>query len=291
MNRSPGGPAGPKPSLRPPRVGNIAGVTGDALVMGGAVPILLWFVAACRPWAWSARRSGALVGARPSAATPAGAGSGGRWGVGRAGPAAFPHPRRGPLLGRGPLGSGGAENLRSCGPQAGRGTGGGGGAGAALPLLAPLPRRMSGCHPLSPARPPGVYSCCGGRRAAVGVERGPVCCQRVSAAGGGGREGASDPPALVRAPAFPRPASVWAALFALSWAPLFRGRSGAGNAEACGRFTGGAWRAAAPAVAAVPPPLGAAASPWGFEAAVSPVGLSLLLGWRGGGRGGGPLAP
>ena len=92
VNRSPGGPVRLKPSLRPPRVGNIAGVTGDALVMGGAAPILFWFVAACRPRAWSARRSGALVRARPSAATPAGAGGGGRWGARLRGPAASPPP-------------------------------------------------------------------------------------------------------------------------------------------------------------------------------------------------------
>ena len=33
VNRSPGGPVRPKPSLRPPQVGNVAGVSGDALAM------------------------------------------------------------------------------------------------------------------------------------------------------------------------------------------------------------------------------------------------------------------
>ena len=87
-----------------------------------------------------------------------------------------------------PLGSGGAEGRRSCGSQAGGGAGGGGG-GAALLLPAPLPswvaRGPRSCHPLSPARPPGAYSCCGGCRAAVGVGHGPVGRQWVSAAGGG----------------------------------------------------------------------------------------------------------
>ena len=58
MNRPPGGPVRPKTSLRPPRVGNIAGVTSDALAMGGAAPILFWFVTACLPRAWSARWCG-----------------------------------------------------------------------------------------------------------------------------------------------------------------------------------------------------------------------------------------
>ena len=47
-------------------------------VMGGAAPILFWCAAVCRPQAWSVRCSGTLVWARPSAATPAGAGGWGR---------------------------------------------------------------------------------------------------------------------------------------------------------------------------------------------------------------------
>ena len=39
-NRAPGGSNRPGPSLCPPWAGNIAGVIGDALVMGGAAPIL-----------------------------------------------------------------------------------------------------------------------------------------------------------------------------------------------------------------------------------------------------------
>ena len=58
--------------------------------------------------------------------------------------------------------------------------------------------------------------------------------------GGGGREGGGNPPALVRAPAFPSWASEGAAGFAPSWA--VRRRSAAGRAGACGRFTWGACR-------------------------------------------------
>ena len=121
VNRPPVGSDRPNPSLCPPRVGNIAGVTGDALVMRGVAPILFRFVVACRPRAWSVRRSGALVLARPSAATPVGTGGGGRRGARRAGPAASPPRASRSLLGEGrrPLGSGGAEGRRSCGSQAG----------------------------------------------------------------------------------------------------------------------------------------------------------------------------
>ena len=166
------------------------------VVMGGAAPVLFWCAAVHRPQAWSASRSGALVWARPSAATPAGAGGWGRWGARCAGPAASPPPVSRSLLGEGgrPLGSGGVEG-RSCGPQAGGG-GAGGGGGGAPPPPAPPPRRASACHPLSPARPPGVYSCRGGCRAAAGVGRGPVGRQWVSAAGGQGRGGEPPRPGL-----------------------------------------------------------------------------------------------
>ena len=113
----------------------------------------------------------------------------------------------------------------------------------------------------------------GGCRAAAGVGRGPVGRQRVSAArGGGGRGG--NPPALVRAPVFPGPASDGAALFAPSWPPPVRRRPAAGRA--CGRLPR-PWR---------PRPPVAAASSGG-------VCLHPLLGasGRGGGSGGGPLVP
>ena len=91
--------------------------------MWGAASILFWCAAVRRPQAWSARCSGVLVWARPSAATPAGAGSWGRWGAGCAGSAASPPPpHRDPFWGRSgrPVGSGGPEG-RPCGSQAGGG--------------------------------------------------------------------------------------------------------------------------------------------------------------------------
>ena len=162
-------------------------------VMGGAAPILFWCAAVCRPKAWSARRSDAPVWARPSAATPVGAGGWGRWGARCAGPAASPPPRVAV-----PSGGGGASpRLRGGGgsllwPSSWGGDRGGGVGG---PLSRPPPpptRRASACHPLSLASPPGVCSCRGGCRAAVGVRRVPVGRQWVSVAGGGGRAG--EPP-------------------------------------------------------------------------------------------------
>ena len=127
-------------------------------------------------------------------------------GAGARGVRVKPHPPPPPasrsLLGEGgrPLGSGGAEG-RSCGPQAGGGERGGGAGGAAPPPSVPPPRRASACHPLSPACPPGVYSCCGGCRAAAGVGRGPVGRQWVSAGRGG--EGGGAPPPWFAPPSSP----------------------------------------------------------------------------------------
>ena len=73
--------------------------------MGGAASILFWCAAVRRPQAWSARRSGALVWARPSAATTAVAGGWGCWGARCAGPAADPPPPRVAA----PTGGGGAS--------------------------------------------------------------------------------------------------------------------------------------------------------------------------------------
>ena len=147
-----------------------------------------------------------------------------------------PHPPPPPPASRSPLGGGGGASPRlrggggpllwlpSWGGQRGGGVGGG----------APPPRRASACHPLSPACPPGVYSSRGaaGRPRASGVVRsaagGPV------RRGGGGGGGGGNPPALVRAPVFPRPASDRAAPFAPSWAPPVRRRPAAG--KACGRL-------------------------------------------------------
>ena len=162
-------------------------------VMGGAASILFCCAAVRRSQAWSARRSGALVWARPSAATPAGAGGWGRRGARCAGLAASPPPpRRGPFWGRGGVPS--ALVGRRVAPvslKLGGGSGGGGWGGRPT-APAPPPRRASACHPLSPACPSGVYSCRGGCRAAAGVGRGPVGRKWVSAAGGGG--GGTPPP-------------------------------------------------------------------------------------------------
>ena len=191
--RPPGGSDRPSPSLCPPRAGNIAGVSGDALVMGGAACILFWFVVACRPSKWSVRCSGALVRVQlcplPGAAVPSGGGGTSPW----------------------PLEGGGPAPLR----LAGRGGSGGGGGGGASPLLpAPLPRPWPPSLPLffsgAPLR--GIHVQSGfpggcGRR--VRPSRPPVgqC---------GGGAGGRDLLALVCAPAFPRPPSEWAALFAPS---------------------------------------------------------------------------
>ena len=96
-----------------------------------------------------------------------------------------PPPRRGLFWGRGgvPSAPGGRRVTPVALKLGGVREGGGGGA---LPPPAPPPLRASACHPLTLARPPGVYSCRGGCRAAVGVRRGPVGRQWVSAAGGGG---------------------------------------------------------------------------------------------------------
>ena len=213
MDRPPGGPFRPQTSHCPPRVGYIMGVIGDALVMGGAAPILFWCAAACRPRAWSARRSGALVWARPSAATPVEAGGWGRWGarcVGPAAPPPPPPPRRSHFWGRGGVpsapGGGGSALLR---PSSRGGSGGGGEGG---PLRRPPPPRPVGCQPaiLCLRRAPAGYTrsvgVAGRSWAAVGVGRGPFGRQWVSAAGGGGgRAGGISSPWFAPLPSPGRP--------------------------------------------------------------------------------------
>ena len=196
-----------------------------------------------------------------------------------------PPPALQSLLGEGgrPLGSGGAEG-RFRGPQAW-----GGGARGPLcrpPLPRPVGRWPAFCCP--PRAPLGYTRAVGiaGRPRASGAAR--------SAANGsvrrGGEGGGGNPPALVRAPAFPRPASEGAAPFALSWAPPVRRQSAAGRVGARGRFTGGACRGRGAPSTRVQRPLRR-----GCGAAVSSVCLRPLLGLRGrgGGWGGpsGPLAP
>ena len=185
-----GDPCRPEPPLCPPWVG-----CGHGRVMGGVASILFWCAAARRPQAWSACCSSALVRARLSAASPAGAGGRGRSGA-RC-PAASLPPRV-----TVPSGGGGASpRVRGGGgsilwPSS---WGGGAGGGWGGHPSAPPPRRASACHLLSPACPPGVYSCRGGSGAAAGVGGGPVGRQWVSAAGGGG----GTPPPLFAPPSSP----------------------------------------------------------------------------------------
>ena len=198
-DRSAGGPFRPEPPLCPPRVGN-----GHGGFMGSVASILFWCAAVRRPQALSARRSCALVRARPSAATPAGVGGWGRRGARCAGPAASPPPASRSLLGAGGrlLGSGGAEG-RLCGPQPG-----GVGGGAAPPPPAPRPpppvRRRPAICCLRHA-PPGytrAVRVAGRPRASGGARSAANGSVRRGGGGGGGK-----PSALVRAPVFPRPAS------------------------------------------------------------------------------------
>ena len=180
-----------------------------------------------RPQAWSARCSGALVSARLSAATPAGAGGCGRGGARRAGPAASP-PRVAV-----PSGEGGASPRLWGGggsllwPPSWGGGGGGGGGGRPPRHPAPsgvgLPSVVSGVPARGILAPWGLL---GGRERRARSGRPPM----GQCSGGGGRGGG--PPTLVRAPVFPGPASEGAAPFAPSWAPRVRRRPAAGRA--CG---------------------------------------------------------
>ena len=158
-------------------------------------------------WSWGrgphtcpVRRRVPPLGVARTSFWRAGTGSPARCGGGRGGArpadaAVSPPGRHGPFSGRGdvPSALGGAEGRRPRGPQAGGGAGGRGGGGGGAPRYpAPLPRGVAcgprPCHPSSPARPPGVYTCSPGCWAAVGAKRGPVGRRWVSVAGeGGGR--------------------------------------------------------------------------------------------------------
>ena len=166
-----------------------------------------------------------------------------------------------------------------------RGVGGWGGRSAAprppTPSGVDLPSVLSGAPPRGILVPWGLP---GGRGRRARPGRPPMGqCGRGGGGGGGG-----DPPAVVRTPAFPRPASEGAAPFALSWAPPVRRQSAAGRAGACGRFTGGACRGRG-----APPPWVQRPLRGGCRAAVSSACPRPLLGLRGRKRGGGkgPLVP
>ena len=165
--------------------------------MGGAASILFWCAPVRRPQAWSARRSGALVWARPSAATPAGAGGWGSWGARCAGPAASPPPppRRGPFWGRGGVPS--APGGRRVAPVALKLWGGNGG-GVGGPPHHPPSQRPVGRRPAIRClrrAPPGYNRAVGvaGRPRASGAARSAA---NGSVRRGGGEGGGTPPPSF-----------------------------------------------------------------------------------------------
>ena len=225
------------------------------------------------------RRAGA---GSPVGRDPCGSRRRGALGLAACGSSCVPPPRRGSFWGRGGVPSA---------PGGERGGGGWGGRSAAPRPLAPsgvgLSSFVSGAPPWGIPVPWGLP---GGRGRRSRPVRPPV----GQCGGGGGREGGSDLLALVRAPAFPSPASEWAALFAASWAPPFRGRSLAGNAGACGRLAGGLGaRLRLPRPRCTPPwvqrPPRVVAGPLCLRSA----SVRSWAGGGGGGRGGpsGPLLP
>ena len=134
-----------------------------------------------------------------------------------------------------PSGGGGSPRLQGGGgpplwlPSWGGGCGGGVGGPPPRP---PAPSGV-GLPSVVPGVPPrGILSPWGlpggrGRRARSGRPPTRQC-------GGGGGGGGGNPPALVRAPVFPGPASDKAAPFATSWAPPVRRQPAAGRA--CGHL-------------------------------------------------------
>ena len=197
----------------------------DHLVLGGAAPILFRCAASGRgPHAAPARCSGLAHRPQPPREQAAG-GAGARGVQVQLRP---PPPRSGPFWGRGGVPSapggwraGAPADLKPGGEQ-----GGGRGGFPAAPRPPSLPRVGL------PSIPPGYTRAVGvaGRLWAWGAAR--SAANGSVPREGGGREGWSDLLAPVRAPAFPRPASEGAALFALSWAPPVRCRSVAGRAGA-----------------------------------------------------------
>ena len=164
--------------------------------------------------------------------------------------------------------------------------GGAGWGGRSAAPRPPRPRRASACHQFSPARPPGVYSCRGACRAAVGVGRGPVGRQWVSAALGGGRGRGAPPPWFAPPPSTGRPLK-GALRFRCPgrrWSPVSQQREGR---ERAGGSPG------ALAAAGVPPQPGCGGL-FGGVPGCRLFGLPLsALGpeGEGGGSGGGPLVP
>ena len=256
--------------------------------MGGAASILFWCAAVRRPQAWSARRSGALVWARPSAATPAGAGGWGRWGARCAGPAASPPPpRRGPFLGRGGVPSApGGRRVALVALKLGGGAGGGGVGG---PPPRPPPPHPVGRRPAIRClrrAPPGHTRAVGvaGRPRASGAARSAA---NGSVRRGGGRRG-GEPPRPGSRPRLPqaglcRGRSVCAVLGAAGPPSVGSGQGGGVRAVHRGRLP----RPRCPRTPGQQPLRG------GSGAAVPSVRLRPLLGLRGpgGGLGGALRSP
>ena len=275
VDRSAGGPFRSEPPLCPPRVGN-----GHGGGHGGR-GLHTILVRRCAPPPGLVRaplwRAG--VGSFVSRDTR---GSRRLGALGRAvcRSSRTPPPRRGPFWGRGGVPSApGGRRVAPVALKLGGGAGGGWGGCSAAPRP-PAPSGVGLPSVVSGVPPRGIlvrWGLLGGRRRQAQPGRPPMGqCGR----GGGG--GGGNPPALVRAPAFPRPASEGAAPFAPSWAPPVRRRPAAGRAEACGRFTG------VLAAAAVPPHPGCSGLFGGGAGPLSLRSASVALGpeREGGGVGG-----
>ena len=199
VDRSPGGPFRPEPSLCPPRVGN--GHGGGHAGRGPHTVLVRRRVPPPGLVRAPLRRAG--VGS-PVGLDPCGSRRLKAPGRAVCNSSRIPHPASQSLWGRGGVPSAlGGRRVAPVALKLGGGSGGGG--GGAPPPPAPPPCRASACHLLSRARPPRVYSCRGGCRAAVGVGRGPVGRHWVSGAGGGGRGGEPLPPWFAPWPSPGRP--------------------------------------------------------------------------------------
>ena len=171
------------PSLCLPWAGYNAGVIGDAQVTGGAAPILLRFVVACRLRAWFLRCPCALVWVRPPVATPAGAGGGGCGGARLAGPAAPPEGVAVPPGGgwTPPLPRGGWRAGAPAGRRRGGNWGGRGGGERRCPLP-PWSRQVG--------TPPGYIRSAGAARQPLALGAAwPAAGGSVWRGGGGGGRG------------------------------------------------------------------------------------------------------
>ena len=196
VDRSPGGPFRPEPSLCPPRVGN--GHGGGHAGRGPHTVLVRRRVLPPSLVRAPLRRAGVGL---PVGRDPRGSGRLGALGRAVCRSSRIPPlPRCGPFWGRGGVPS--APGGRRVAPVALKL----GGGGVVRPLRRPLPPRPVGRRPAIRClrrAPPGVYSRRGGCGAAVGVRRGPVGRQWVSAAGAGGGRG-GEPPCPGSCPRLPQ---------------------------------------------------------------------------------------